>query len=79
MAASVKMPVPYQTGALFLLAVAFTSLPAYKEGFAEIRNDIFEGSDSSYLRRFGLYCFIGGYAILAYKNKGSIPFIGPGK
>ena len=59
-------------------AVAMTSFPAYIEGFREIRNEPDWAVDSNgMLRRAGIYCLIGGYAVLFYKRRGSIPFLPP--
>ena len=39
MAFSAKMPFPHHTGLLFLAAIALNSLPSYKEGILEIRDE----------------------------------------
>ena len=64
MAACRKMPNPMLTGPLFVLSIGLTSLPAYQEGFREIRNQPDLEYDTSIVRRIGLYCFLGGYVLL---------------
>ena len=78
-AASAKMPVPYQTGLLFISAICLNSLPAYYEGYREIKNIPDSEVDTSIARRIGIYCLIGGYALLLIHNRQSLPFIFPKK
>ena len=77
-AAAGKLARPLVPGLLLMSAIGMTSFPAYVEGFKEIRNEPDMVIDSSgMLRRLGIYCLIGGYAVLFYKRRGSIPFLPP--
>ena len=77
-AAAGKLAKPLVPGLLLMGAVGMTSFPAYVEGFKEIRNEPDMVVDSNgILRRLGIYCLIGGYAVLFYKRRGSIPFLPP--
>jgi hypothetical protein len=77
MASAVKMPTPWHLGSLFLVSIACTSLPAYQAGFREIKNQPDVETDTSLIRRAGLYVFVAAWAILFVKNRGSVPFLGP--
>ena len=77
MSASAKMPAPYKTGILFVSAICLTSLPAYYEGFNEIRDLPDSEYDTSAIRRIGIYCLIGGDMALLAQNRTSLMFAIP--
>ena len=74
MAFSAKMAIPYQTGILFLAAIALNSFPAYREGIVEIKDQPDRVESTTLIRKLGLYCFLAGYFFLLYKNRMSLPF-----
>ena len=77
-AASGKLKKPLFPGLLFMGAVGMTSMPAYLEGIQEIKNEpdyIIDGTGM--LRRVGIYCLLGGYAMIFFKRRGSLPFLPP--
>ena len=77
-AAAGKLKSPLVPMVIFTSAICFTSFPAYLEGFREIRNDADKKIDESgMMRRFGIYCLLGGYGLLFYKRRNSIPFLMP--
>ena len=77
-AASGKLKSPLVPAIIFIAAIVTTSFPAYIEGFREIRNEADTNVDASgMMRRFGIYCLIGGYGLLFYKRRSSIPFLVP--
>ena len=78
LAAAGKLAKPLVPGVLFLAAIGLTSYPAYIEGFQEIRNEPdYIIDESGIIRRIGIYCLLGGYAILFISRRGSIPFMPP--
>ena len=77
-AASGKLKKPLFPGLLFMGAVGMTSMPAYLEGIQEIKNEpdyIIDGTGM--IRRVGIYCLLGGYAMIFFKRRGSLPFLPP--
>ena len=77
-AASGKLGQPLVPGLLFMSSVVLVSFPAYMEGFAEIRNQPDRVIDEhGYMRRVGIYLALGGWGILFFKRRGSIPFLPP--
>ncbi|CDW90141.1 UNKNOWN [Stylonychia lemnae] len=65
---SAKVPQPWQSSALFLLAIGLTSLPGYYEGFKDMKNNPYEG-DTSLIRKLGFYSMLLGYGLIVYKHK----------
>ena len=67
-----KLPGSYKllNGCLFTGAVLFNSLPAYYEGFHEIRNEPVEPSNGL-TRRIGFYMLVAGYAVIFAVGRGS--------
>ena len=77
-AASGKLGQPLVPGLMFMSSVVLVSFPAYLEGFAEIRNQPDRIIDEhGYMRRVGIYLMLGGWGILFFKRRGSIPFLPP--
>ena len=79
LAACSKLASPLVPSGLLLAAIAMVSIPAYKEGFREIRNmpDDIPYDEKGYMRRAGIYALMAAYAMLFYKRRGSIPFFPP--
>ena len=65
---SAKVPQPWQSSALFLIAIGLNSIPGYYEGLKDMKNNPYEG-DTSLLRKIGFYSLIFGYGLIAYKHK----------
>lgn len=77
-AASGKLSNPVYPGILFMSSVALVSWPAYAEGLPEVHNNPDRVVDENgYMRRFGIYCLLGGWGVLFYKRRGSLPFLPP--
>ena len=53
---------------LFLGAIALNSIPAYYEGYLDIKNEEYRG-DTGMMRKAGLYCLIGGVIVLKLKTR----------
>ena len=66
---SAKVPTPWHTGSLFLLAIALNSGPAYREGLTDIRNDPEIKTNTALMRKAGFYCLCGGFFLLGLKHK----------
>ena len=76
-AAVSKMPNPHYAGLLFIASIALVSFPAYSDGWRQIRDEEDSGSNNMMMRRIGIYCFMTAWAMIIFKNRGSIPFLRP--
>ena len=66
---SAKVPTPWHTGSLFLLAIGLNCGPAYREGLTDIRNEPEIKTKTAWMRKAGFYCLCGGYLLLVLKHK----------
>lgn len=56
---------------LFTLAILLNSLPAYREGLNEIKNEENLGN-STFQRKCGFYCLVAGYTFIVLVGRGKI-------
>ena len=68
---SAKVPHSWHCGFLFLGATALASIPAYYEGYKDMKNQEIERSTAGY-RKLGFNLLVGGFAVLIMKHRGLI-------
>jgi len=66
---SAKVPSPWHSGIFFLSAIVLNSLPAYYEGYLDIKNVDNEMKSTALERRMGFYSLIIGIGVLALKPR----------
>ena len=66
---SAKLASPWHSGALFLLATALNSVPAYREGVRDIRNEPELQGNTTLIRKEGFYCLFAGFMVIIAKHR----------
>ena len=66
---SAKVPTPWHTGSLFLLAIGLNSVPAYREGLNDINNEPEITTKTGFMRKAGFYSLCGGFLLLGLKHR----------
>ena len=66
---SAKLASPWHSGALFLLATGLNSLPAYREGVRDIRNEPELQTSTTLVRKAGFYCLCAGFMVIFAKHR----------
>ena len=69
---SAKVPLPWQTGSLFLVSLFLNSVPSYYEGFMDIRDEPVADETVrkySHMRKLGFYALVAGYSLLVFKHR----------